>query len=215
MQLVLTPELVLEAYRYGLFPMAYGAHSPYINWVCPEMRGQLSVCDLHIPRRLLSTLKQGPFEVRINTAFEEVIAMCAAPHEKRPETWINDQIANVFCRLHEQGCAHSVECWQAGKLVGGVYGLAIGAAFFGESMFSRARDASKIALVHTAARLWKGSFSLFDTQFVNEHIKQFGAYEVPFEDYKKQLFAAINRDADFKQEGVESAAILEDYLAHR
>ncbi|MBP7722374.1 MAG: leucyl/phenylalanyl-tRNA--protein transferase [Alphaproteobacteria bacterium] len=215
MQLILTPELLMEAYRQGLFPMAYNSGSPYIHWICPEMRGQLSITDIHIPRRLLETVKKAPFEIRINADFEAVLRGCAEPTPKRPETWINASIFKVFCDLHERGHAHSVECWEDDKLVGGIYGLAIGGAFFGESMFSRMRDASKIALLHMVARLWKGGFTLLDTQFVNEHLKQFGAYELPHDDYKKYLEAAVKAEGDFLLPNLSQEKIMEDYLAMR
>ncbi len=215
MQLVLTPELLLGAYRHGLFPMAYSAGSPYIHWICPEKRGQLSVPDLHIPRRLERTVRRGPYEIRINAAFESVIKACAEKCKNRPETWINTPILEVYCKLHQRGYAHSVECWKENKLAGGVYGLALGGAFFGESMFSRARDASKIALVHLMARLWKGGFTLFDTQFVNEHLKQFGAYEIPHLEYREKLQAALALRADFLLDGLEEDNIMQAYLGMR
>jgi leucyl/phenylalanyl-tRNA--protein transferase len=211
MQLVLTPELLLEAYRQGLFPMSYSGDSPYIHWVCPELRGQLSIENLHVPRRLKKTVRSGLYEVRIDTAFEDVIAGCAAATETRPETWINRQIENAFIGLYARGHAHSVECWLGGELAGGLYGLAIGGAFFGESMFSLARDASKVALVHLAARLSAGGFTLLDTQFVNDHLRQFGVYEVPHETYKKQLSAALEQKADFTLKGRSEEALLEAY----
>lgn len=215
MQLILTPELLMEAYRQGLFPMAYNSGSPYIHWICPEMRGQLSITDIHIPRRLLETVKKAPFEICINADFEAVLRGCAEPTPKRPETWINASIFKVFCDLHERGHAHSVECWEDDKLVGGIYGLAIGGAFFGESMFSRMRDASKIALLHMVARLWKGGFTLLDTQFVNEHIKQFGAYELPHDEYKKYLEDAVKAEGDFLLSGLSQEKIMDNYLAMR
>ncbi|HQX27260.1 MAG TPA: leucyl/phenylalanyl-tRNA--protein transferase [Alphaproteobacteria bacterium] len=215
MQLILTPELLMEAYRQGLFPMAYNSGSPYIHWICPEMRGQLSITDIHIPRRLLETVKKAPFEIRINADFEAVLRGCAEPTPKRPETWINASIFKVFCDLHERGHAHSVECWEDDKLVGGIYGLAIGGAFFGESMFSRMRDASKIALLHMVARLWKGGFTLLDTQFVNEHLKQFGAYELPHDEYKKYLEDAVKAEGDFLLSGLSQEKIMDNYLAMR
>lgn len=211
MQLVLTPELLLEAYRQGLFPMSYSADSPYIHWVCPELRGQLSIEKLHVPKRLKKTVRSSPYDIRIDTAFEEVIAGCGAATETRPETWINRQIENAFIGLYARGHAHSVECWDNGVLAGGLYGLAIGGAFFGESMFSRARDASKIALIHLAARLSAGGFTLLDTQFVNDHLRQFGVYEMPHERYKKQLVAALDKKADFKLKGQSENALLEAY----
>jgi len=215
MQLVLTPALILDAYRHGLFPMAYSGESAHINWVCPEMRGQLSIPDLHIPRSLLKTLRRGPYEVCVNRDFAGVITECAVTDDSRPETWINDSIRSVFVDLHQHGHAHSVECWQDGDLVGGLYGLAIGGAFFGESMFSRARDASKIALVHLAARLWRGGFSLLDTQFTNDHLEQFGVYEVAHEEYVVQLNAAVKIESDFALEGLGEQEILAEYLAGR
>ncbi|MGB4107643.1 MAG: leucyl/phenylalanyl-tRNA--protein transferase [Alphaproteobacteria bacterium] len=213
MQLILTPELLMEAYRQGLFPMAYNSGSPYIHWICPEMRGQLSIENIHIPRRLQKTIEKAPFEIRINTDFEGVLHGCGESTPKRPETWINAPIFKVFCELHRRGHAHSLECWKDDKMVGGIYGLAIGGAFFGESMFARTRDASKVALLHLTARLWKGGFAMFDTQFVNEHLKQFGAYELPHEAYKKELDEALAKEADFLLPGVSQKIIMEDYLA--
>jgi leucyl/phenylalanyl-tRNA--protein transferase len=212
MQPILTPALILDAYRQGLFPMAYDAHSPFIHWVCPDIRGQLSIKNLHVSRRLIKTLKNKPYEITINRAFGDVIEGCAAPVRNRPETWINDPIKKVFCALHFAGAAHSVECWDNGILIGGIYGLAIGGAFFGESMFSRATDASKIALVNLTARLWRGGFQLFDTQFINDHLKQFGAFEIPHAVYKKILTEAINIEADFSIDGQSQDEILYDYL---
>ncbi len=217
MQMILTPELLLEAYRQGLFPMSYSAHSPYIHWICPEDRGQLSIDETHIPQRLLKTIRTAPYEIKIDTDFAGVIEVCAQATPDRPETWINDSIKDVFIKLHAQGYAHSVECWRDGELVGGVYGLSIGGAFFGESMFTRARDASKVALIHLAARLWKGGYTLLDTQFVNDHLVQFGVYEIPFKDYKKRLGNAISVSADFGLRGFEGdeAALMEAYIAMR
>lgn len=215
MQLVLTPELILEAYRHGLFPMAYSGDSPYVHWICPEMRGQLSIECLHIPRRLMTTVKRAPFDIRVDTAFEAVIRACGESHDKRPETWINENIIESFCSLHERGHAHSVECWSDGKLVGGVYGLKIGAVFFGESMFSRTRDASKVALVHLAARLWKGGFQILDTQFVNDHLEQFGVYEIEHSQYLADLERVIDSSADFVLRDMKQDDILKSYLEMR
>ena len=200
MQLVLTPELILEAYRQGLFPMAYNAESPYVHWICPEERGQLSIKDIHFSKKLIKTIRRAPYTLKINNDFSGVIALCAENTSDRPETWINDSIQNVFIQLHKAGHAHSVEAWIDDELVGGLYGLAIGGAFFGESMFSRADDASKICLAHLVTRLWKGGFTLLDTQFVNDHLKQFGVYEVSHEAYKIQLDGAVQVDADFTLE---------------
>lgn len=213
--MLLTTEILVEAYKQGLFPMAYHAHSPYIQWVCPERRGQLSISDLHIPKRLLGTIRRAPYEIQINQDFESVIRSCGEMREDRPETWINEDIIRAYNALHKEGYAHSVECWRGGALVGGVYGIALGAAFFGESMFSRSRDASKIALVHLTARLWKGGFTLFDTQFVNPHIAQFGAYEIPHDLYKKKLQAALLRKADFLLPACKQKTILATYLDFR
>ena len=215
MQLVLTPELLLEAYRHGLFPMAYSSDSPYIHWICPEKRGQLSITDMHIPKRLRKTVRTAPYDITIDTAFEEVIALCAEKAEDRPETWINDSIEKVYNQLHERGYAHSVECWDKGELVGGLYGLAIGSAFFGESMFSRARDASKIALIHLVARLWKGGFTLLDTQFVNDHLMQFGAYEIQHAAYKQELEKALQLRGDFLPDTMDELSLVEEYLQAR
>jgi len=203
MQFVLTPELILEAYAQGLFPMAYHAESPHIHWICPEERGQLSITDIHFPKRLMKTVRKMPYEVTVDNDFAGVITMCAAHTHERPETWINDSIRDVFIKLHKMGHAHSVEAWLDGQLVGGVYGLKIGSAFFGESMFSRANDASKVTLVHLVARLWRGGFTLLDTQFVNDHLEQFGIYEVPHDDYKAQLDIAVGIDADFSLKGTD------------
>lgn len=222
MQLVLTPELILEAYRQGLFPMAYNAESPYIHWICPEERGQLSITDIHFPKRLIKTIRNAPYIIKIDTDFSGVIAMCAETNASRPETWINESIRDVFIKLHKAGHAHSVEAWQETDddgevLVGGVYGLAIGGAFFGESMFSRARDASKVTLAHLVARLWKGGFTMLDTQFVNDHLKQFGVYEVPHEAYKAQLDDVVLAEADFHLSGMEMSedALIDAYFEMR
>lgn len=215
MQLVLTPELVIEAYKQGLFPMAYSTGSPLIHWLRPERRGQLSIPQVHIPRRLKDSLKAAPYDVRIDTAFSDVVAACAAPGPKRPESWINQPIMDVFCELQARGHAHSVECWHDAQLIGGVYGLAVGQAFFAESMFFKKRDASKIALMHLIARLWRGGFTLLDTQFVNPHLKKFGAFEISNEDYQAVLCDAVARDADFELAGLVEETILKDYLKFR
>ena len=219
MQLVLTNELLLEAYRQGLFPMAYNAGSPFIHWVCPEMRGQLSISDMHIPRSLRKdvrkALKNESIEIKIDTAFEKVIQGCAEIHESRPETWINDQIMEAFINLHHGGHAHSVEYWENDTLKGGVYGLRLGAVFCGESMFSRVPNASKIALVHLAARLWKGGFDILDTQFTNDHLEQFGIYEVPHKTYSKAVKIAAEKEADFYLEGLSEDDIIKEYFEMR
>ncbi|MBO6784830.1 MAG: leucyl/phenylalanyl-tRNA--protein transferase, partial [Alphaproteobacteria bacterium] len=162
----LTPQLLLGAYASGIFPMAESRHDPDLYWIDPDLRGVIPLDGFHIPRRLRRTLRAAPYEIRCNTAFAETVRGCAEPQIDRPETWINDEIQRLYQALHDMGFAHSVECWDDGNLVGGLYGVSLGGAFFGESMFSRARDASKIALCHLAARLRKAGFVLLDSQFV-------------------------------------------------
>lgn len=215
MQLVLTPELILEAYRQGLFPMAHHAESSFVQWVCPEDRGQLSITDLHIPKRLLKTIRRAPYTIKINTAFADVIALCAQSAPDRPETWINQSIQDVFTTLHRQGHAHSVEAWEGEKLVGGIYGLSIGGAFFGESMFSRATDASKICLVHLCARLWRAGYKILDTQFSNDHLTQFGVYEIAHADYMLRLGDAFKVDTNFAFDHISQDTLLREYLTFR
>ncbi|HYN39106.1 MAG TPA: leucyl/phenylalanyl-tRNA--protein transferase, partial [Rhodospirillales bacterium] len=167
--------MVIRAYSIGIFPMASRRSDPTVHWVAPTMRGVLPLTSFHVPRRLRRTVVENRFEVRCDTAFAAVIDACAMPREGHPETWINVEIARVFAELHAQGHAHSVETWQDGRLIGGLYGLALGGAFFGESMFSQQTDASKVALVHLVARLRLGGFVLLDIQFVTQHLRQFGA----------------------------------------
>ena len=217
MQLVLTSELLLEAYKQGLFPMAYSADSPYVHWICPEERGQLPIADLHISKSLRKAVLQnikrgGPYQIKIDTAFEQVMRKCAAERDDRPETWINEPIIEAYCTLHRRGHAHSVECWDGDKLVGGLYGVSIGGAFFGESMFSRKSNASKIALVHLCARLWEGGYEVLDTQFVNDHLLQFGVYELSHKDYLEQLQSALDIDTDFKLGGFREEELVLNYL---
>lgn len=193
----ITPDLVLRAYRAGLFPMAERRDGDRLYWLDPELRGVQPLDGFHLPRRLARTVLAGTFEVRCDTAFAEVMHGCAAATPDRPETWINPEIERLFGALHVMGHAHSVECWQDGTLVGGLYGVALGGAFFGESMFSTARDASKVALVHLVARLRLGGFRLLDTQFVTEHLARFGAIEVPRAEYRRQLLLALEVPARF------------------
>ncbi|RVT99518.1 leucyl/phenylalanyl-tRNA--protein transferase [Rhodovarius crocodyli] len=191
----ITPELMLRAYQAGLFPMAEKRESNRLYWLDPELRGVLPLDGFHLPRRLLRTVLSGPFTVTADHDFPAAIAACAEPAPGREDTWINPEIEALFTALHRQGHAHSVEVWQDGALVGGLYGVSIGGAFFGESMFSRARDASKVALVHLVARLRLGGFTLLDTQFLTAHLAQFGTEEIPRADYKAQLAAAITQPA--------------------
>jgi leucyl/phenylalanyl-tRNA--protein transferase len=193
----ITPDLVLRAYRAGLFPMAERRDGERLYWLDPELRGVQPLDAFHLPRRLARTVLSDTFEVRCDTAFAEVMHGCAAPTPDRPETWINPEIERLFGALHVMGHAHSVECWQQGRLVGGLYGVALGGAFFGESMFSAARDASKVALVHLVARLRLGGFRLLDTQFVTEHLARFGAIEIPRAEYRRRLLVALEAPARF------------------
>jgi leucyl/phenylalanyl-tRNA---protein transferase len=193
----LTPELLLRAYAHGYFPMAESRDDPELFWLDPEMRGILPLDRFHVPRRLARTIRAGRFEVRIDTAFEQVMRACAAPRPGHGDSWINAQIINLYTTLFEQGHGHSVECWIEGRLAGGIYGVRIGAAFFGESMFSIVRDASKVALTHLAARLRAGGFVLFDTQFLTPHLARFGGEEIPRARYHQLLRRAINNAGDF------------------
>ena len=190
-QIEITPSLTLRAYRAGLFPMAETRHGDRLYWLDPERRGVLPLDRFHVPRRLLRTVRSGAYTVTADRAFGAVLAGCAAAAPGREDTWINGEIESLFLALFAQRYAHSVECWQGERLVGGLYGIAIGGAFFGESMFSIARDASKVALVHLVARLRLGGFTLLDTQFLTTHLSQFGAFEQPRAAYKKVLEAAI------------------------
>lgn len=196
----LTPQLLLGAYASGIFPMAESRHDPDLYWIDPDVRGIIPLEKFHIPRRLRKTLRTSPFEIRCNSDFIGTVRGCAEPQGDRPETWINDEIERLYNTLHEMGFAHSVECWHDGSLVGGLYGVSLSGAFFGESMFSRERDASKIALCHLAARLRKAGFALLDSQFVTDHLTQFGAEEIDRTDYKQRLASALKIDADFQPE---------------
>jgi leucyl/phenylalanyl-tRNA--protein transferase len=182
-----TPDLMLRAYRAGLFPMAETRRGERLYWLDPELRGILPLDGFHMPRRLRRTVFSGQFTVTCDQAFGRVISNCAAPAAGREDTWINRDIERLFTALHQLGHAHSVEVRQDGMLVGGLYGVVLGGAFFGESMFSVVRDASKVALVHLVARLRLGGFTLLDTQFVTAHLAQFGALEVPRDMYKQML----------------------------
>ncbi|HTU56091.1 MAG TPA: leucyl/phenylalanyl-tRNA--protein transferase [Acetobacteraceae bacterium] len=190
--LQISPELMLRAYRAGLFPMAETRRGDRLYWLDPELRGVLPLGRFHLPRRLARTVLRGPFTVTADKDFPGVIAACARARPGREDTWINTEIEALFNELARRGHARSVEAWQEGRLVGGLYGVALGAAFFGESMFSFVRDASKVALVHLVARLRIGGFRLLDTQFVTSHLAQFGAVEIPREAYRAELMAAVD-----------------------
>lgn len=196
-----TPDLLLRAYRVGLFPMAETRRGRRLYWLDPEYRGVLPLDRFHAPRRLIRTVLNGPYRISVDADFAAVVAGCAAAAPGREETWINPDIERLFADLHRAGYAHSVECRADGVLVGGLYGVSLGAAFFGESMFSTARDASKVALVHLVARLRAGGYSLLDTQFVTSHLAQFGTEEVPRERYKKLLADAIEQTARWDPRG--------------
>jgi leucyl/phenylalanyl-tRNA--protein transferase len=193
----LNPELLLRAYAAGIFPMAQSRDDPELYWIDPEWRGVIPLDALHVPRRLKRTVRQARFEVTTDTAFGEVVEACAQSTRGRPDSWINDEIAAAYAELARLGHAHTVECRLKGELVGGLYGVSLGGAFFGESMFSRERDASKVALVHLVARLQRGSFALLDTQFITRHLEQFGAIEIPRDDYRQLLAAALEVEAEF------------------
>jgi len=191
----ITPEVLLRAYACGIFPMAESADDPTLFWVEPEMRGVIPLDGFRISSRLARTVRSDVFTVTVDTAFKAVIAGCAAPATGREDTWINKRIRDLYGGLHALGHCHSVEVWQDGDLVGGLYGVNLGRAFFGESMFHRIRDASKVALVHLVARLIAGGFELLDTQYVTEHLKTFGAQEIPRRRYTTLLDRAISGDA--------------------
>jgi leucyl/phenylalanyl-tRNA--protein transferase len=201
-----TPELVLRAYRAGLFPMAETRRGNRLYWLDPERRGVLPLDRFHLSRRLLRTVRSGLYTVTSDQDFPAVIAACATSAPGREDTWINPDIERLFTALHQSGNAHSVECRFEGALVGGLYGVSLGGAFFGESMFSRARDASKVALVHLVARLRVGGYQLLDTQFTTSHLEQFGTEEVPRDDYKRLLAAAVDvpSDWDVAAEAIET-----------
>lgn len=177
--------------------MARSRRDDAVVWVLPEMRGILPLEEARAPSRLLRTLRRDPFEIRINTAFAAVIGACAAKSKGRPDTWINAAIEDAYLELHQNGFAHSVECWRGDRLVGGLYGVALGGVFCGESMFSIERDASKIALLHLIARLRLTGFELLDTQFHTPHLAQFGVRECPDTDYQLMLERCLKIAADF------------------
>jgi leucyl/phenylalanyl-tRNA---protein transferase len=193
----LTPDILLAAYAAGIFPMGESADNPELFWVDPRRRGILPLDAFRVPKRLRRVVRQRAFDIRCDSAFEEVIRGCAEATEKRPNTWINDEIVRLYGGLFARGAAHSVEAWYGDVLVGGLYGVAIGAAFFGESMFSRVTDASKVALVHLAARLRLGGYRLLDTQFLTPHLAQFGGVEITRAHYHRLLGEALAYRASF------------------
>lgn len=188
---------LLACYRRGVFPMADSRDDPNLFLIDPDERGVLLLNAFHIPRRLRKTVRAAPYDIRIDTAFSRVMEGCAESAPGRESTWINSAILNLYSALHREGHAHSVEAWDGDQLVGGLYGVSVGGAFFGESMFSRATDASKIALIHLVARLIKGGYSLLDAQFHNPHLEQFGLLEISRDAFKARLAIALDNSGDF------------------
>jgi leucyl/phenylalanyl-tRNA--protein transferase len=207
----ITPDLLLQAYRIGVFPMGERRDDPKLYWLDPRRRAVLPLDGFHLPHRLARTVRAGHFAVTADTAFAETVRACAEPRPGHPESWINEPIVALYTELHRRGHAHSVECWNDGQLVGGLYGVSVGAAFFGESMFTRQRDASKVALVHLAARLIIGRFRLLDCQFMTEHLRSFGAVEIAREEFRPLLAAAIDQPAVFQRDlaGADPCAIVQ------
>jgi leucyl/phenylalanyl-tRNA--protein transferase len=209
--LEITPDLLLQAYRIGVFPMGERRDDPKLHWLDPRLRAVLPLDGFHVPHRLARTVRSERFTVSADTAFAEIVRACAEPRPGHPESWINEPIVDLYSELHSRGHAHSVECRVGDQLVGGLYGVSVGAAFFGESMFSRERDASKVALVHLVARLIQGGFRLLDCQFMTEHLRSFGAVEIPREAFRALLADAIDRPAAFQRElgGADPCAIVQ------
>jgi len=209
--LEITPELLLQAYRIGVFPMGESRDDPKLYWLDPRLRAVLPLDGFHLPRRLARTVRQDIFEVSADTDFTGVMRACAEPRPGHPESWINEPILALYGELFARGHAHSIECRHDGRLVGGLYGVSVGASFFGESMFSRERDASKVALVHLVARLIRGGFRLLDCQFMTDHLRGFGAIEVSREEFRAKLADAVGRTANFQRElgGEDSVAIVQ------
>lgn len=208
--------IILDAYREGIFPMAESAEDESFAFYRPHMRGLIPIVDLHIPSRLLKKIRRGGYTVTINKAFRDIIDGCAAATDRRSKTWINAPIRNIFVQLHREGHAHSVEIWnEDGKLAGGLYGLSIGAVFCGESMVSFEEDASKIALVYLCAGLHHCGYTVLDTQFINPHLLQFGAYEIPQEDYVTLIGAEMNRPVKKLTDTSFDQILLEKYLSSR
>jgi leucyl/phenylalanyl-tRNA--protein transferase len=193
----ITPEVLLKAYACGIFPMAENADDPALYWIEPERRGVIPLDRFHVPDRLARTVRSDRFTVVVDRDFEAVVNGCSEPGPGRSRTWINTRIRNLYRRLYERGDCHTVEVYEGGQLVGGLYGVSLGRAFFGESMFHRSRDASKVALVHLVARLRAGRYRLLDTQFVTPHLRTFGAMEVSRPAYHKLLDAALVGEGNF------------------
>jgi leucyl/phenylalanyl-tRNA---protein transferase len=199
----ITPDVLLRAYAMGIFPMSDGRDDLDIHWIDPRHRGVLPLDGFHLSRSLAKRIRSGTFRVTTDTAFDAVVTACA----DRDETWISHRIQRLYLQLHALDCAHSVEVWQGDALVGGVYGVTLGAAFFGESMFSRTTDASKVALAFAVHRLRAGGFRLFDTQFLTPHLASLGGVEIPRADYHRQLAAAVSKTASFNPPGYSPSAL--------
>jgi len=208
----ITPEVLLKAYSCGIFPMAESAEDPALYWIEPERRGLMPFDRFHVPSRLARTVRTTPYTVVVDRDFDAVIAGCALPKPGRSRTWINARIRSLYRKLYDRGDCHTVEVYDGDNLVGGLYGVSLGRAFFGESMFHRARDASKIALVHLVARLKAGHYRLLDTQFVTDHLRTFGAVEVSRSAYHKLLDAALVGEGDFGALPVDKPVGGEDAL---
>jgi leucyl/phenylalanyl-tRNA---protein transferase len=193
----ITPDVLLKAYACGIFPMAESADDPALYWIEPDMRGIIPLRRFHVPSRLARTLRSTEYAVHFDRDFDAVIEGCAEPKQDRARTWINIRIRRIYRSLFDRGHCHTVEVYDGDHLVGGLYGVSLGRAFFGESMFHRARDASKIALAHLVARLKVGGYVLLDTQYVTEHLKTFGAIEIPKRRYHRLLEEALGGDGDF------------------
>jgi len=209
----ITPEVLLKAYACGIFPMAESADDPALYWIEPELRGIIPLDTFHVPSRLARTVRTTDLVVRVDRDFEGVIEGCAEPKRDRARTWINGRIRRIYRALYAHGHCHSVEVYNGDELVGGLYGVSLGRAFFGESMFHRARDASKIALVHLIARLKAGGYRLLDTQFVTDHLRTFGAIEVPKRRYHRLLEEALIGEGDFGVLPLDQPIKGEDALA--
>jgi leucyl/phenylalanyl-tRNA--protein transferase len=210
----ITPEVLLKAYACGIFPMAESAEDPALYWIEPEKRGVLPLDRFHVPGRLARTVRSDRFAVWIDRDFDAVIDGCAQPMPGRARTWINTRIRRLYRKLYERGDCHTVEVYDGATLVGGLYGVSLGRAFFGESMFHRARDASKVALVHLVARLKAGGYCLLDSQFLTEHLKMFGAVEVSRRDYHKMLDAALVGQGDYAALPLDRRLSGAEALAH-
>ncbi|WP_316862760.1 leucyl/phenylalanyl-tRNA--protein transferase [uncultured Cohaesibacter sp.] len=193
----ITPQILLRAYACGIFPMAEDADDQTMLWIEPDMRGIIPLDEFHISKRMKRTVRTSPYDIRVDSDFGAVMDACAEAAPDRPSTWINAQIHQLYRQLHAMGHCHSVEVWDQDRLIGGLYGVSLGTAFFGESMFSRERDTSKMALIHLVERMKAGGYTLLDTQFITDHLRQFGAIEIPKADYHVLLDQAMQTRADF------------------